>query len=46
MGGRGRGGGGGWGRGRGAFAAPPMGLTHADLQNMSREGTALYPVRQ
>ncbi|KAJ7078080.1 DNA-directed RNA polymerase III, subunit Rpc31 [Mycena epipterygia] len=43
MGGRGRGGGGGWGRGRGAFAAPPMGLTHADLQNMSREATAMYP---
>ncbi|KAJ7691773.1 DNA-directed RNA polymerase III, subunit Rpc31 [Mycena rosella] len=42
MGGRGRGGGG-FGRGRGAFAAPPMGLTHADLQNLSREGTALYP---
>ncbi|KAJ7037920.1 DNA-directed RNA polymerase III, subunit Rpc31 [Mycena alexandri] len=42
MGGRGRGGGG-WGRGRGAFTAPPMGLTHADLQNMSRDPTALYP---
>ncbi|KAJ7631926.1 DNA-directed RNA polymerase III, subunit Rpc31 [Mycena polygramma] len=40
MGGRGRGG---FGRGRGAFVAPPMGLTHADLQNMSREATAMYP---
>ncbi|KAJ7171616.1 DNA-directed RNA polymerase III, subunit Rpc31 [Mycena crocata] len=39
MGGRGRGG----FRGRGAFVAPPMGLTHADLQNMSREATAMYP---
>lgn len=43
MGGRG---GRGWGRGRGAFAALPMGLTHADIQNMSREATAMYPVRQ
>ncbi|KAJ7927460.1 DNA-directed RNA polymerase III, subunit Rpc31, partial [Mycena leptocephala] len=40
MGGRG---GRGWGRGRGAFAALPMGLTHADIQNMSREATAMYP---
>ncbi|KAF7360484.1 DNA-directed RNA polymerase III subunit [Mycena venus] len=39
MGGRGRG----WGRGRGAFSAPPAGLTHADIQNMSREATAMYP---
>ncbi|KAJ7204666.1 DNA-directed RNA polymerase III, subunit Rpc31 [Mycena pura] len=38
MAGRGRGG---WGRGRGA--APPMGLTHADVQNLSREATAMYP---
>ncbi|KAJ7064932.1 DNA-directed RNA polymerase III, subunit Rpc31 [Mycena amicta] len=37
----GRGRGGGWGRGRGA--PPPMGLTHADIQNLSREGTAMYP---
>ncbi|KAJ7869144.1 DNA-directed RNA polymerase III, subunit Rpc31 [Mycena olivaceomarginata] len=40
MGGRGRGG---WGRGRGSFAPPPAGLTHADVQNMSREATAMYP---
>ncbi|KAF8190427.1 DNA-directed RNA polymerase III, subunit Rpc31 [Mycena galopus ATCC 62051] len=40
MGGRGRGG---WGRGRGSFSAPPAGLTHADLQSMSREATAMYP---
>ncbi|KAJ6495308.1 DNA-directed RNA polymerase III, subunit Rpc31 [Mycena sanguinolenta] len=39
MGGRGRG----WGRGRGSFSAPPAGLTHADLQNMPREATAMYP---
>ncbi|KAF8196024.1 DNA-directed RNA polymerase III, subunit Rpc31 [Pholiota molesta] len=44
--GGGRGGrGGGWGGGRGGFsnALPPMGLTFADLQNLSREATALYP---
>ncbi|KAJ6612686.1 DNA-directed RNA polymerase III, subunit Rpc31 [Mycena sp. CBHHK59/15] len=40
MGGRGRGG---FGRGRGAFVALPMGLTHADIQSMSREATAMYP---
>lgn len=45
-----RGGGrfGGRGGGRGGFAGgatqPPMGLTFADLQNLSREATALYPV--
>ncbi len=41
-GGRGRGGG-----GRGGFGAsnlPPMGLSFADIQNMSREATQLYPV--
>lgn len=43
-GGRGRGG---FGRGRGGFAGnmPPMGLTFADLQSLSREEDALYPVR-
>ncbi|KIM46689.1 hypothetical protein M413DRAFT_260809 [Hebeloma cylindrosporum] len=45
-GGGGRGGRGG-GRGRGGFGGasslPPMGLTFADLQNLSREATALYP---
>lgn len=44
----GRGGGrGGIGGGRGGFGAgnlPPMGLTFADIQSMSREATALYPV--
>lgn len=43
---RGRGGGG-RGRGRGGFgggALPPMGLTFADLQSLSREATAMYPV--
>ncbi|KAF6764188.1 DNA-directed RNA polymerase III, subunit Rpc31 [Ephemerocybe angulata] len=46
-----RGGGrfGGRGGGRGGFAGgatqPPMGLTFADLQNLSREATALYPAR-
>jgi len=44
----GRGGGrGGFGGGRGgSFAAnsmPPMGLTFADIQNMSREATEMYP---
>lgn len=46
--GGGRGGRGG-GRGRGGFAGgatqPPMGLSFADIQNLSREATALYPVR-
>jgi len=43
-GGRGRGG---FGRGRGGFAGsmPPMGLTFADIQSLSREEDALYPVR-
>ena len=41
---------GGRGRGRGGFGgmsgnAPPMGLTFADIQNLSREATELYPVR-
>ena len=38
---------GGRGGGRGGFGGsnlPPMGLTFADIQSMSREGTALYPV--
>jgi hypothetical protein len=42
-GGRGRG----RGRGGGAFGpggVPPMGLTLADIQSISREATALYPV--
>ncbi|KAL4245677.1 DNA-directed RNA polymerase III subunit [Abortiporus biennis] len=43
----GRGGGrGGFGGGRGGFGPsnlPPMGLTFADIQNMSREASALYP---
>lgn len=49
-GGGGRGGRGGRGRGRGGFGLggtsnlPPMGLTFTDLQNLSREATALYPV--
>lgn len=38
---RSRGGAGGFG---GGAAALPMGLSHADLQSLSREGTALYPV--
>ena len=45
--GGGRGGRGGGRGGRGGFGgsnAPPMGLTFADLQNLSREATALYPV--
>ncbi|KAF8802261.1 hypothetical protein BYT27DRAFT_7226563 [Phlegmacium glaucopus] len=45
--GGGRGGRGGRGGGRGGFGGastlPPMGLTFADLQNLSREATALYP---
>lgn len=45
---RGGGGRGGRGGGRGAFGGannpPPMGLTFADLQNLSREATELYPV--
>jgi DNA-directed RNA polymerase III subunit RPC7 len=43
-GGRGRG----FGRGRGGMGAgnmPPMGLTFADIQSLSREEDALYPVR-
>ncbi|KAH9947533.1 DNA-directed RNA polymerase III, subunit Rpc31 [Amylocystis lapponica] len=43
---RGRGGGRGGRGGRGGFGAnnlPPMGLTFADIQSMSREATALYP---
>ena len=43
----GRGGRGGFG-GRSSLAAnnpPPMGLTFADIQAMSREQGALYPVR-
>ncbi|KAK7462922.1 hypothetical protein VKT23_007502 [Stygiomarasmius scandens] len=47
MAGRGRGGRGGGRGGRGGFGSSgnpiPMGLTFADIQNMSREGTALYP---
>ncbi|KAJ3815207.1 DNA-directed RNA polymerase III, subunit Rpc31 [Lentinula aff. lateritia] len=39
----GRGGGRGRGRGFGAGALPPMGLSFADIQSMSREATALYP---
>ena len=39
-------GGRGGGRGRGGFAnnVPPMGLTFADIQAMSREATENYPV--
>lgn len=48
-GGRSRGGGRGGFRGRGggfgAGSMPPMGLTFADIQAMSREGDVLYPVR-
>lgn len=43
-GGRGRGG---FGRGRGGFGGgsmPPMGLTFADIQSLSREEDPLYPV--
>jgi DNA-directed RNA polymerase III subunit RPC7 len=43
-GGRGRGG---FGRGRGGAGPgnmPPMGLTFADIQTLSRDGDALYPV--
>ncbi|ESK86394.1 hypothetical protein Moror_4987 [Moniliophthora roreri MCA 2997] len=47
MSGRGRGGGRGGRGGRGGFGGssnlPPMGLTFADIQAMSREQTALYP---
>ena len=44
-----RGGGRGWrGGGRGGFGGasnlPPMGLSFADIQNLSREASALYPV--
>lgn len=44
-----RGGGRGGGRGgRGGFGGgatlPPMGLSFADIQNLSREATAMYPV--
>lgn len=43
-GGGGRGGRGG-GRGRGGSSMmPTMGLSFADIQNLSREATALYPV--
>lgn len=47
-GGGGRGGFGGRGRGRGGFPGaasnlPPMGLSFADIQSLSREPTALYP---
>ena len=44
----GRGGGRGGFSGRASFGAnnpPPMGLTFADIQAMSREQSALYPVR-
>ncbi len=40
-------GGRGFGRGRGGFGAssmPPMGLTHADIQALSRDATEFYPV--
>ena len=42
-------GGRGWrGGGRGGFGGasnlPPMGLTFTDIQNLSREASALYPV--
>ena len=43
-GGRGRGGGGGRGGFGGSSSLPPMGLSFADLQNLSREATAMYPV--
>ncbi|KAH0581362.1 hypothetical protein H2248_012453 [Termitomyces sp. 'cryptogamus'] len=41
--GGGRGGRGGFG---GASALPPMGLSFADIQNLSREATAMYPPRE
>ncbi|KAF8069040.1 DNA-directed RNA polymerase III, subunit Rpc31 [Lyophyllum atratum] len=41
--GGGRGGRGGFG---GASALPPMGLSFADIQNLSREATAMYPPRR
>ncbi|KAF8636916.1 hypothetical protein AX17_003167 [Amanita inopinata Kibby_2008] len=46
--GGGRGGRGGTRRGGfgGPSSAPPMGLTFADIQNLSREATALYPPRR
>ena len=47
-GGRGGGRGGFGGSSRGGFGPsnlPPMGLTFADIQNMSREASELYPVR-
>jgi DNA-directed RNA polymerase III subunit RPC7 len=41
-------GGRGWRGGRGGFGGasnlPPMGLSFADIQNLSREASALYPV--
>ena len=46
--GGGRGGRGGGRGGRGGFgpsSLPPMGLSFADIQNMSREQQELYPVR-
>ena len=48
-GGRGGGRGGFGGSSRGGFGPsnlPPMGLTFADIQNMSREASELYPVRR
>jgi DNA-directed RNA polymerase III subunit RPC7 len=36
--------GGGRGRFGGASNLPPMGLTFTDIQNLSREASALYPV--
>ena len=46
--GGGRGGRGWRGGGRGGFGGasnlPPMGLSFADIQNLSREASALYPV--
>ena len=46
--GGGRGGRGWRGGGRGGFGGasnlPPMGLTFTDIQNLSREASALYPV--
>ncbi|PPR06830.1 hypothetical protein CVT26_003856 [Gymnopilus dilepis] len=48
--GGGRGGRGGGRGGRGGFGGannlPPMGLTFADIQNLSREATAMYPSRE
>ena len=43
--GGGRGGGRAGFRGAGPGGNPPMGLTFADIQAMSREADALYPVR-